>query len=373
MQPANAANDFVGVRLCLIGPLPPPSGGMANQTQQLATFLRREGATIEVIQSNTPYRPAWIGGIRVIRALFRLVPFVYRLWQVTKRVQLFHVMANSGWSWHLFTVPAVWVGVARRVPVVINYRGGAADIFLHRSFRWVEPTLRRATFVVVPSPFLHQVFRRRSFSTYIIPNAVDVERFFPRESNLQDRYPGQNKSAHIVVTRNLEKIYDIPTAIRAVRLVKHRLPNVRLTVAGSGPLRPELEALVAKLELDSTVIFTGRLDNEKIAALYGQADVMVNPSLVDNMPISILEAMASGVPVVTTNVGGIPYLVEDDKTGILVPPEDEHAMAHAIIRILTSEKWARRLSTAALSAVQEYTWPHVRTKWLRLYHCSLEK
>lgn len=80
-----------------------------------------------------------------------------------------------------------------------------------------------------------------------------------------------------------------------------------------------LEELACRLGLADVVTFTGRVDNEGMAALYQSADIMINPSLVDNMPISLLEALASSVPVVSTDVGGVPFMVEHEKTALLVP------------------------------------------------------
>ena len=128
-----------GLRLTLIGPLPPPSGGMANQTRQLARLLESEGVEVTIVQVNAPYRPAWTGSVQGVRALFRLVPYLLKLWREAGRADLFHVMANSGWSWHLFAAPAIWIASSRDVPVVVNYRGGEAAAFMRQSKRWIKP------------------------------------------------------------------------------------------------------------------------------------------------------------------------------------------------------------------------------------------
>ena len=141
-------------RIGLVGPLPPPSGGMANQTRQLARLLGEEGLDVELVQVNAPYRPPWVEPLRGVRAFFRLAPYLVRLWRAAGRVRLFHVMANSGWAWHLFAAPAVWIARLRGVPVVINYRGGGAEEFFERSLFWVRPTMRLADRVIVPSGFL---------------------------------------------------------------------------------------------------------------------------------------------------------------------------------------------------------------------------
>src|SRR5262249_46220522 len=143
--------------------------------------------------------------------------------------------------------------------------------------------------------------------------------------------------------------------------------RARLTVAGSGPARPELERLTRDLGLECDVTFAGRVDNDQIAALYRSASIFLNPSRVDNMPISLLEAMASGVPIVSTAVGGIPFLVEDGTTALLVHPGDPSAMAEAALRLLADDALADRLVAAGVAAAQAHTWERVRPQLLDAY------
>lgn len=356
--------NIEGLRIGLVGPLPPPSGGMANQTLQLARLLRAEGATVELIQVNRPYRPAFVSRLKGARALFRLLPYLVDLWRSAPRVDLYHLMANSGWSWHLFAAPAIWIARLRGRPIVVNYRGGEAEAFFAKSFAWVKPSLDRADEIIVPSGFLKQVFEKRGCAVRIVPNIVDLSRF-SMERNIAAALTAD--FPRILVARNLEPLYDNATAIRALRLVREKLPTAQLVIAGSGPERQVLENLAAELDLGNTVTFTGRVDNENMANLYYSANVMLNPSLADNMPNSVLEALASGVPVVSTNVGGIPYLVEHDKTALLVPPGDAAAMAEAIIAVLTNPAKATRLREAGVEAARQYTWPKVRERLLETY------
>lgn len=355
------------LRIGLIGPLPPPSGGMANQTRQLAQLLKGEGQDVELVQTNTPYKPGWVGRLRGMRALFRLFPYLWRLWRTAGRVDLFHVMANSGWSWHLFAAPAIWMGWLRRTPVVVNYRGGEAESFFQKSFRWVRPSLKRVAAVIVPSDFLARVFRERDIDALVVKNIIDIERFARDGGRSQ---PGQD-GPHLLVTRNLEPIYDIGTVLRAFRYIREAFPAAHLTVCGSGPERENLVVQAAELGIAGAVTFTGGLDNDRVAGLYRSADVMINPSLADNMPISILEALACGVPVVSTDVGGVPYLVTHDKTALLVSPGDDRAMAEAVISILGDPDLGKRLVKAGQDGIDDYTWPRVRGQLLAVYDAVL--
>lgn len=347
------------ISIGLVGPLPPPSGGMANQTRQLAGLLADNAMTVEIVQVNAPYRPAWVAGFRGVRAVFRLVPYLLRLWQCAGRADLFHVMANSGWAWHLCAAPAVWIARLRGVPVVVNYRGGEAQPFMRRQSTLVRPTLRRAFAVVVPSGFLQDVFRQFGIAAEIVPNIIDLSRFRPG--------PPRARKHHIIVTRNLEDIYDIPTALRAFVVIRQAHPDATLTVAGSGPARAELERLAETLGIAASVRFTGRVDNERIAGLYRDADLMLNPSTADNMPISLLEAMASGVPIVTTNVGGIPHLLTDAWAAVMVPPRDPAAMAAAALRVLAEDGLARALVEAGAQRAASFSWVQVRPRLFAVY------
>lgn len=352
----------VTLRVGLVGPLPPPSGGMANQTLQLAALLRGEGIEVETVQVNAPYRPAWAGRIKGLRAVCRLLPYLASLWRTAGRVQVFHVMANSGWSWHLFAAPAIWIARLRGTPVVINYRGGEAESFLRRAQGWVRPSLTRADAVIVPSGFLEHVFGQFGFATQVVPNIVNLERF-----SVAPAGPAARQGLRLLVARNLEPIYDNATALRALALIRAHDPHATLVIAGSGPLREELEKLAAELGLAEAVTFTGRVDNAGMAALYQDADVMLNCSLVDNTPNSVLEALACGVPVVSTDVGGVPYLVEHGRTALLVPPQAPQAMADAVRRLAAEPALAASMREAGLRQVQQYTWHSVRPRLLAVY------
>ncbi len=353
-------------RIALIGPLPPPSGGMANQTLQLAELLRSAGQCVEVVQVNAPYQPRWVGGIRGLRALWRLLPYLWRLWRAAGRAELLHIMANSGWSWHLFAAPAVWIGRLRGKAVLVNYRGGEAASFLQRSFTTVNVSLRRAHTLVVPSLFLHQVFAKYGITAQVVPNIIDLMRFSAGDA------PADKSRPHIVVTRNLEPIYDNATALRAFVLVRQRIPGACLTIAGTGPEQQFLDRLAHELGISDAVTFSGRLDNVRMATLYRSAHVALNPSLADNMPISILEALACGVPVVSTSVGGVPFLVVHEKTALLVPAQNPQAMANALLRVLNDPDLARELSAAGVALAREYAWPRVSEMLFAAYRATCD-
>lgn len=352
-------------QVCIAGPLPPPAGGMANQTEKLAELLRTEGIRVDLIQTNAPYQPTWVAGLPVFRAFFRLVRYFLSLrQQLTPDVQILHIMANSGWSWHLFAVPAILVAHRRGIPIALNYRGGYADSFFAKSWSTVSWALKKCNVILVPSTFLQQVFNKYGMEAVIVPNVLDTHLFVPQAENKINV-----QAPHLIVTRNLELIYDVATAIRAFALVQQQYPAARLTIAGTGPERDALQQLVQTLQL-TQVEFCGRLNPAQMAALYQRADIMLNASLVDNTPNSLIEAMASAVPIVSTNSGGIPQLVTDGVDALLVDPQQPTLMAEKVLKLLTEPDFARELSQAGLMNVARFRWPHVwgllQQQYLRL-------
>jgi glycosyltransferase involved in cell wall biosynthesis len=334
---------------------------MAMQTLQLARLLAEEGLAVELVQTNAPYTPALVGKIKGLRALFRILPYLWRVWRMAGRTDVIHLMANSGWSWQLFAAPVIWIGWLRRKPVIVNYRGGEAREYLRASARWVKPSLARAAQLVVPSGFLRQVFSEFGVSASVIPNIIDLETFYPAP----DR-PSESVFT-LVITRNLEPIYGLDTAIRALALAREAIPAIQLKIAGSGPQGEELQRLADGLGLGSAVVFLGRLERNQIVELYHSAHAMLNPSRVDNMPNSVLEALACGLPVISTNVGGVPYIVEDGQTAMLVPRDDAQAMAQAVVRLYSDTTLRSQLRESGCRVVAQYAWSEVRPQWLALY------
>lgn len=351
-----------GLRIALVGPIPPPSGGMANQTLQLKKLLLDEGIAVEMIAVNRAHHPL-IEPLKGLRALFRLFPYLGHLWRACGRVDLIHIMANSGWSWHLFAAPAIWIAHFRKIPVIVNYRGGEAGSFFDKSISWIKPSLNRVNMIIVPSGFLAQVFKAHGFDAQIVPNIIDLSRFFAEPGLRSSR----SEAPRLLVARNLELIYDNATALQAFRIVYDALPLARLTIAGSGPELAALQEMVRSMHLESAVTFTGRIDTEDMPQLYRDADIVLNPSLADNMPNSVLEALASGVPVVSTDVGGIPFLVQHDNTALLIPVKNPAAMAAAIFSLLESPGRVAKLRKAGVESVSQYTWSHVRKRLLAVY------
>jgi glycosyltransferase involved in cell wall biosynthesis len=154
--------------------------------------------------------------------------------------------------------------------------------------------------------------------------------------------------------------------LRAFGIIQEKYPQARLIVASFGDQRANLENYARELNLKN-VEFIGRVEQDKMPELYDTVDIYLNSPNTDNMPGSLIECYASGVPIVTTNAGGIPYISEDEKTVLMVEINDHEALARQAVRLLEDETLAQRLIEGGQASLGRFSWEKVRSEWLRLY------
>ena len=346
--------------VCIVGEFPPPPGGMAVQADLLSRNLRGDGLRVRQVRTNRSFGgiAAALGKVPVVRSVARFFVFNGALLRRTTDSSVFHVLSNSYLSFFLFTLPPLVVARLSGRKVVVNYHGGAADEFLAR---WpsAKAALRLADRIVVPSGYLRQIFEKHGLKASVVPNVCDLDRF--RFAERKDPVPV------LVVARHLEPVYNVACALRAFAIVKKERPAARLIVAGGGSQSEELRKLAAGLGISEAVSFLGDVKNEDMPRIYAQADFFVNSSSVDNAPMAILEAFACGLPVVSTRAGGIPYLVEDGRTGLLVGVNDHEALAESVLSLVRSPERAAELVRNARAEAERYRWPSVRGEWMQIY------
>ncbi len=173
-------------------------------------------------------------------------------------------------------------------------------------------------------------------------NGIDLDRF---------QYAGPNPSGPVVVVARLSPEKDIGTLVRALALAVEQQPSLRLEIAGEGPCRADLEQLAAELGLGSRVTFLGEVRD--VAGLLARARLFVLPSLTEGISLTLLEALARGLPTIATRVGGNPEVVIDSQTGLLVPAKDPASLAHAILRLTGDLAWSLALGRAGRLRVEK--------------------
>jgi glycosyltransferase involved in cell wall biosynthesis len=295
--------------------------------------------------------------VPVLRTLLNEVLYGFSLFQLRK-VDVVHVFSASYWSFLLSPVPAILAARAFGKRVILNYHSGEADDHLANWGARVHPFLRRVDDIVVPSVYLQKVFKAHGYEAAVVRNIIDLSAFEFKQ-RLQ---PGPR----LLSCRNLESHYRVGDVLKAFELVQEQHPEATLQVAGYGSEAASLKAWVAKRGLGG-VDFLGRVEPGEIAALYGQTDIFLNASAVDNQPISILEAFACGLAVVSTGPGDIPYMLDQGRLGVLVPEKSPAVMARAVDELIKAPQQTAAMTRAARDEVLRYTWEQVRSEWLAVY------
>lgn len=349
------------LRVLIVAPSTAILGGQAVQAARLVKRLSLEPA-LEV--SFLPINPQLPGPLRrlqdikYIRTVVTSLLYCATLLARVRKHDVIHIFSASYFSFLLAPTPAILISKLYGKRSVLNYRSGEAEDHLRRWRRTAIPMIRLVDAIAVPSHYLVDVFARFGLTARPIFNFVETDTFrFRRRNPLRPAF---------LSNRNLEPLYNVGCTLRAFALIKERFPQATLVVAGDGKERARLTALAEELGLKN-LSFAGRVPPDRMQELYDAADIYLNSPDIDNMPGSIIEAYASGLPVVTTNAGGIPYILTDEETGLMVQRDDHVAMARAAIRLLEDQALASKIIEAAHRECSKYNWHFVREEWLKLY------
>lgn len=343
--------------MLLIAPALDIVGGQAVQASRLVEQFRAEPLVDVTFLPINPRLPPFVRRLKYIRTVVNFVVYIGLLIRRVTRSDVLHVFSAAHSSYFLWTVPAILCGRLFGRKVIVNYRDGRAGDHLTRS-RLAVRTLRMADAIVTPSNYLVDTFARFGVPAVSIFNIADTTRFrFRERSRLRPRF---------MTNRGLEPLYNVSCLLRAFALIQHDYPEASLIVAHDGPCRPRLESLAAELGLQNTR-FAGIVPPDQIPDLYDDADVYVMSPDIDNMPGSVLECFASGLPLISTEAGGVPYIVQDGVTGLLVPCGDHVALARAAIRLLRDPVLAGALSSRGRAECANYSGETIRRQWLHLY------
>jgi glycosyltransferase involved in cell wall biosynthesis len=352
------------LRVAIVAPSLRILGGHSVQAQTLLEGWSLDPDVEAWLVPINPVPPgplAFLVKLKYLRTVVTQLIYWPLLFLQLRRADVVHVFSASYASFLLSPLPAIVVARLLRRPVVLNYHSGEADDHLRNS-AIARTAITKTDCIIVPSQYLVDVFASFGFNATAVPNVVDHNRFTFRE-----RFPVRPK---ILSTRNFDGLYNVACTLRAFNLVQKSWPNAELTLVGSGPLERELRALAAELGLRN-VTFAGRVSPDRIAQYYAEHDIYVQSPNIDNMPVSVLEAYASGLPVVSTEAGGVPAILTHGEDGLLAPLDDPLALAARMLLMLEQPGVARDMARHARGRCEEFSWHRVRDAWLAHYrHAS---
>ena len=355
------------LRVLIVAPSFGILGGQSVQAARLLERLRNEpGMEVGFLPINPrlPLGLHHLQRIKYVRTLVTSIAYVLSLLLRVYKYHVIHVFSASYFSFVLAPTPAILIGKLYRRKVLLNYHSGEAEDHLRRWRRTAIPTIRLVDSIVVPSEYLVRVFASYGLSATAIYNLIDTSKFRFRE-----RTPLRPV---FLSNRNLESHYGVDRVLRAFAIIQEQLPDASLTIAGDGSQRRALETLAQDLNVRNTT-FIGQVDPSAIAGVYDAADVFLNGSEIDNQPLSILEAFSCGLPVVTTNAGGIPDIVDDGRTGMVVARGDYAEIAKRALALLNDPALTKQIVHQAKQECAKYSWEAVRNAWIAAYYCVCHK
>lgn len=349
------------VRVLLIAPSLHILGGQAVQAHRLMAGMQSEPSVkMGFLPFNAPL-PALLPLLRplkYVRTVVTLALYLARLAATAWRYDVIHIFTAAYYSYLLWSVPAILLGRLYGKRIIVNYRDGQCEDHL-RNWRTALPTLRLAHAIVAPSGFLVHVMQQFGLEAQAIFNILDIDHFHYRQ---------RSRVRPVFMTnRMLEPLYNVECILRAFAIIQRGYPEATLNIAHDGPSRSGLEALARELHLQN-VEFLGGVPHDRVAALYDAADIYLTTPNIDCMPGSLLECFASGIPVIATNAGGIPYILTHESTGLLVSVNDHEAVAQAAFRLVDDPELAERLTRNAREECERYRWSEIRDQWVPLYH-----
>lgn len=344
------------IKILLVAPSMKIVGGQSIQAKRLLdAFASDEKIELEFVPNNseTPFQ-----NVKFLRTIFASIKFWFLLFRKIPKTDVVHIFSSGTTSYIISTLPPLFVANLFGKKTILHYHTGEAGAHLKNWKLTAKPTMKQFDEIIVPSPFLVDVFARFGLKAKAIFNFVEGEKFVFRER--------KSLKPVFLSNRNFEAHYQVEDVLRAFRLIQNRFPEARLLIAGSGSEEKNLRNLAADLKLENAE-FLGRIENSEMPKIYDSADIYLNSSIVDNMPLSIIEAFSCGLPVVSTDAGGIPFICENGETALLVEKNDYENLAREAIRLLEDDALAQKIIGKARRECVKYSLENVCGRWLEIY------
>lgn len=332
------------MKVLIVANYNPSAGGISGQVTLLHRYLNQEDGVKADIYSTKG-------------SILSRVKMFHELRKVCKEYDVIHVHCCS----YIGFFPAILgVNVAKRLGkrVICTYHGGGAEKFFSRFLPLVRHYLTKTDTNIVLSGFLAKIFDDAQIPYVVIPNILAEDKVCVRQRT--------GVAPRFISVRTLEPIYNIMCILKAFKIVKAQIPDATLEILGDGSCRTELEKFVSGNHLKD-VTFIGRIPNSEINKYLDKNDIFISMPLIDNQPMSVLEAWKNGLLVISSNVGGVPYLVENGKTGILVPSDNALKLAEAMSGAVNTPKESLEIMGNGQKSQMNYTWQNIRIKILNAY------
>lgn len=290
-------------------------------------------------------------------SIFRLLMIFILIFKV-KQYDIIHSHGSSNMGFFPIVISIIAGKIINRKRTIITYHGGGAAEFLNKHHRFIKIILSKADVVTVMSGFLLKTFSKYNINTSILPNLIDIK--IIENININFNVP------KLVSIRALETIYNIDAVIKAFSIVEKKYPHSQLRIVGKGNELENLTTLATNLELKN-ISFLGSMTNEQIPDELSSSNIMISVPSFDNQPMSILEAFACGIPVISSNVGGIPYMIKDGINGLLVELNRPAQIAEKVDWIINHPEQTKEIIANAKYELKQYQWSSIKKQLFEIY------
>lgn len=323
-------------------------GRTPTSIDTLGPLLEQEGHTIYYASNK-------------LKQSARLREMLYCIWTYRKQVDLVLIDTYSTTAFYYAWMSAKlcgWLGI-KYIPIL---HGGNLPARFQNSPQKCKGVFGNSVMNIAVSPYLLHYLQQAGYKGTVIENSIRLADYsFRHRAKLQPR---------LLWVRSFHETYNPQMAVHLVHELKQQYPDAQLTMVG-----PEVDGsmencqqLSSLLNVEKQVTFTGKLTKLEWTTLAQQQDIFINTTHYDNLPVSVLEAMALGMPVVSTNVGGMPYIIQDKQNGLLVNPGEVREMADAIQQLIRNEELSASVSLNARKYAEQFDWSIIKVKWQKLFN-----
>lgn len=342
----HSKSEYSQKRIAIIGPILTDKNSSGGEGEKLFTKLKNEGF---VVYKRSGYR----------NKILRLIDTLFFVFWYARKYDIVVIMLFGGQSFILEALALISARLLRKKTIGVIH-GGAFHEFYYRKTRVVNYIFNRFSSLYTPSKFLQYFFWAKGHNVNYLPNFIEFKCFYlPQKKRVFDY--------KIIWIRALHSIYNPQLAIEALKLVKNEFPRATLTMIG--PNKGELEncvKLAKELNVMESVNFIGFVPNSNLVNYLHENDLFINTTNYESFGVSLMEAASTGIPIVSTNVGEIPYIWKNNENILLTKVNDKDDLSAKIISLFRDQNKRNEISESALECAKRYEWNEIKIEWLKL-------
>lgn len=322
-------------------------------------MLSKHGGSVSMIETLAPKLSEYYELKAVSDKKNIIIRFFFMIASIIKYKNKIEIILIDSYSSKAFwyTIANAFISRLLGIPYAPILRGGDFPNRLEKNPKLCSFVFYNSVINISPSRYLEYHFKQAGYQVSYIPNFIPIEKYhFIARKKL---------SPKILWVRAFHKIYNPSMAIQVLYNLLKYYPNAELCMVGtdSDGSRSIIESQIKELNIENHILITGVLSKDQWIELSKNYDIFINTTNFDNMPVTVIEGMALGLPIISTNAGGLPYLLHDEEDALLVDIGDVNQMLSKIVRLLSDEELAYKLSTQGRKSAEQYDWASVKMLW----------